>query len=164
MSIIHTITSVKTIFPVLKRRATRSSLHKHFNVPHQPGCWCGINALPWRGLNQCAPVCIPWMLLSPHYHHHQQQHPHPHSNSIHTTVHRRWLEPVEAKRVLCGGISKDHVWVIEHVQAIKRQRVDFQIVQREVGVNIEADICGQRASKVLGQAGRRLSTHWGEKQ
>lgn len=89
----------------------------------------------------CSPVCIPWMLLSPHYHHHQQQHPHPHSNSIHTTVHGRWLEPVEAKRVLCGGVSKDHVWVVEHVQAIKRQRVDFQIIQRELGVNIEADIC-----------------------
>lgn len=36
-----------------------------------------------------------------------------------------WLEPVEAKCVLCGGVGKDHVWVIEHVQAVKRQRVDF---------------------------------------
>lgn len=72
------------------------------------------------------------------------------------------LEPVEAKRVLCGGVSKDHVRVIEHVQAVERQRVDFQVVQGELGVDVEADICGQRAGQVLGQAGGRLSAHWAE--
>lgn len=71
----------------------------------------------------------------------------------------RSLQPVEAKRVLCGGVGEDHVRVIEHVQAVERQRVDFQIVQRELRVHIKADICGQRASQVLGQAGRRLSAH-----
>lgn len=69
------------------------------------------------------------------------------------------LETVEAKCVLCGGVSKDHVRVIEHVQAIQRQWVDFQIIQWEVGVYIKADICGQRASQVLRQAWGRLSTH-----
>lgn len=72
------------------------------------------------------------------------------------------LQPVKAKCILGGGIGEDHVWVIEHVQAIQRQRVDFQIVQRELGVHIKADICGQRARQVLGQAGWRLSTHCGK--
>lgn len=80
---------------------------------------------------------------------------------MHERVVRR-LEPVEAKRVLCGGVGKDHVRVIEHVQAVERQRVDLQIVQRELGVDIKADIRGQRASQVFGQAGGRLSTHWTE--
>lgn len=71
----------------------------------------------------------------------------------------RWLEPVEAERILCGGVSKDHVRIIEHVQAVERQRVDFQIIQWELGVNVEADICGERASEVFGQAGGRLSAH-----
>lgn len=109
-------------------------------------------------LTRSQPVCStnPGCCCPPPHHHH---HPHPHSNSIHTPVRERWLQPVEAKCVLCGRVSKDHVRVIEHVQAIKRQWVDFQIIQWELGVDIKADICGQRASKVLGQAGGRLSTH-----
>lgn len=35
------------------------------------------------------------------------------------------LEAVEAKCVLCGGVGEDHVWVIQHVQAIQSQRVNF---------------------------------------
>lgn len=79
--------------------------------------------------------------------------------SIRTPAHERQLEPVEAERVLRGGVGKDHVRVIEHVQAVERQRVDFKIVQRELGVDVEADVCGQCSSQVLGQAGGRLSTH-----
>lgn len=83
----------------------------------------------------------------------------PQGNNIHTPVHVLCLEPVEAKRVLCGGVSKDHVRVIEHVQAVECQWVDFQIVQRELGVDIKAHVCGKRAGQVLGQAWGRLSTH-----
>lgn len=90
----------------------------------------------------------------------------PGGSSFHTPVwsvtRRRRLEPVQTKRVLCGGVGEDHVRVIEHVQAIERQRVDFQIVQWELGVDIKADIGGQRASQVFGQARGRLSTHWTE--
>lgn len=72
----------------------------------------------------------------------------------------RWqqLEPVEAKGVLCGGVSEDHVRVVEHVEAVQRQRVEFQVVQGELGVDVEADVCGQGARQVLEQAGGRLST------
>lgn len=55
---------------------------------------------------------------------------------------RRQLEPVEAKGVLCGGVSEDHVRVVEHVEAVQRQRVEFQVVQGELGVDVEADVCG----------------------
>lgn len=71
---------------------------------------------------------------------------HPQSSSVHTPVHERdvqWLEPVETKRILCGGISEDHVRVVEHVQTIKRQWVDFEIVQGEMGVDVKIHICGQ---------------------
>lgn len=71
---------------------------------------------------------------------------------------QRPLEAVQAKGVLCGGVSEDHVRVVEHVEAIQRQRVDFQVVQGELGVDVEADVCGQGAREVLGQAGGRLST------
>lgn len=113
---------------------------------------CGNRVLPWRGLEWCAPkILLDW-------------NPTPSlGNSTHPPFHECWLEPVEAKRILCGGVSKDHVWVVEHVQAVKRQRVNFQIIQRELGVDIKADVCGQRACKILGQAGRRLSTHWAER-
>lgn len=71
---------------------------------------------------------------------------------------RRRLEPVEAKGVLCGGVSEDHVRVVEHVEAVQRQRVEFQVVQGELGVDVEADVCGQGARQVLEQAGGGLAT------
>lgn len=76
-----------------------------------------------------------------------------------TPVQQRRLEPVEAERFLCGGVGEDHVRIVEHVQAVQRQRVDFQVVQRELGVDIEADVRREGAGEVLGQAGGRLSTH-----
>lgn len=77
-----------------------------------------------------------------------QQRPPPH----------RLLEAVQAEGVLCGGVSEDHVRVVEHVQAVQRQRVDLQVVQGELGVHVEADVRGQGAREVLGQAGGGLST------
>lgn len=71
---------------------------------------------------------------------------------------RRLLEAVQAKGVLCGGVGEDHVRVVEHVEAVQRQRVDFQVVQGELGVDVEADVCGQGACQVLGQTWGRLST------
>lgn len=71
---------------------------------------------------------------------------------------QRRLEPVQAKGVLCGGVSQDHVRVVEHVEAVQRQRVDFQVIQGELGVHVEADVRGQGAGEVLGEAGGRLPT------
>lgn len=129
---------------------------------------CGIDAKPRWGLYQHTPeICssqfysLGWEILSSTL-------PFPvilslpGANSGHTPAREhevQWLEPVKAKCILCGGVSKDHVWVVEHVQAIECQWVDFEIVQWELGVDIKADICGQRACQVLRQAGRRLSTH-----
>lgn len=62
---------------------------------------------------------------------------------------RRRLEPIQAKGVLCGGVSEDYVRVVEHVEAVQRQRVEFQVVQWELGVDVEADVCGQGAREVL---------------
>lgn len=78
---------------------------------------------------------------------------------------RRWrwrLEPIQAKGVLCGGVSEDYVRVVEQVEAVQRQRVEFQVVQGELGVDVEADVCGQGAREVLEQAGGRLSTDYRE--
>lgn len=123
---------------------------------------CGIDAQPRRGLYQNSrklllPVSFS-QVRNPLFH--PPLLPPLGANShSHTCAIVRWLEPVKAKCVLSGGVSKDHVWVVEHVQAIECQWVDFEIVQRELGVDIKADICGQRARQVLRQAGRRLSTH-----
>lgn len=68
------------------------------------------------------------------------------------------LEAVQAKGVLCGRVSEDHVRVVEHVEAVQRQRVDFQVIEGELGVDVEANVCGQGAREVLGQARGRLST------
>lgn len=75
---------------------------------------------------------------------------------------RRRLEPIQAKGVLCGGVSEDYVRVVEQVEAVQRQRVEFQVVQGELGVDVEADVCGQGAREVLEQAGGRLSTDYRE--
>lgn len=75
---------------------------------------------------------------------------------------RRRLEPIQAKGVLCGSVSEDYVRVVEQVEAVQRQRVEFQVVQGEMGVDVEADVCGQGAREVLEQAGGRLSTDYRE--
>lgn len=77
---------------------------------------------------------------------------------------RRRLEPIQAKGVLCGGVSEDYVRVIEQVEAVQRQRVEFQVVQGELGVDVEADVCGQGAREVLEQAGGRLSTDYRQRK
>lgn len=66
-----------------------------------------------------------------------------------TAARRRRLEPIQAEGVLCGGVSEDYVRVVEHVEAVQRQRVEFEVVQWELGVDVEADVCGQGAREVL---------------
>lgn len=63
---------------------------------------------------------------------------------------RRGLEPVQAKRVLRGRVGEDHVGVVEHVQTVECQWVNFQIIQRELGVHVEADVRGKGGGQVLG--------------
>lgn len=43
-------------------------------------------------------------------------------------------QPVHPERVLCGGVGEDHVGVVEHVQSIQGQRVNFEFIQRELGI------------------------------
>lgn len=86
------------------------------------------------------------------------------SNSIHSCSDRRWLEPVKAKRFLGGGVGEDYVRIVEHVQAVQRERVDLQVVQRELGVDVEADVRREGAGELLGQAGGRLAAHWPQQE
>lgn len=71
-----------------------------------------------------------------------------------------WLEPVKAKRFLCGCVGEHHVRIVEHVQAVQSERVDLEVVQRKLGVDVEADVCREGAGELLGQAGGRLAAHW----
>lgn len=52
----------------------------------------------------------------------------------------RGSQPVHAERVLCGGVGEDHVGVVEHVKSIQGQRVNFEFIQRELGIRVEADV------------------------
>lgn len=52
----------------------------------------------------------------------------------------RRSQPVHPERVLCGGVGEDHVGVVEHVQSIQGQRVNFEFIQRELGIRVEADV------------------------
>ena len=75
-------------------------------------------------------------------------------------------QAVHPEGVLRGGVSQHHVGVVEHVQAVQGQRVDLQLVQRELGVGIEADVAhaGKRVGQLLGEAGRRLPRDWSSKR
>lgn len=46
------------------------------------------------------------------------------------------------------------------MQAVQRERVDLEVVQREVGVDVEADVRREGAGELLRQAGGRLAAHW----
>lgn len=170
MHMIYTITHMSSVVNHLSGSEEKGGWQqssKHFNIfsynyaSFKSSCGIWEDWLEW---NQCSTqVCL--YQRTPEICSCQMKNPHTHpqSSSIYTPAHEyvvQWLEPVETKRILCGGVSKDHVRVVEHVQTIKRQWVDFEIVQRELGVNVKIHICGQRASQVLGQAGGRLSTHW----
>lgn len=74
MSIIHTITIQSKLSFRFWREGPLAAVFTNISMRlrHQPGCSPLTRSPP-----VCSPVCIPWMLLSPHYHHHQQQHPHP---------------------------------------------------------------------------------------
>lgn len=81
------------------------------------------------------------------------------SSSIHSCS-DGWLEPVKAKRFFCCCIGKHYVRIVEHVQAIQSERVDLEVVQRELGVDVETDVWREGAGELLGQAGGRLAAHW----
>lgn len=72
------------------------------------------------------------------------------------------LQPVHPERVLGGGVGKHHVGVIEHVQSVQGERVDLQLVQRELRVCVKADITNprQRVGQLFGEARRRLPCDW----
>lgn len=69
------------------------------------------------------------------------------------------LQPVHPEGVLGGGVSENHVGVVEHVQPVQGERVDLQLVQGELRVCVEADITNtrQRVGQLFGEARRRLS-------
>jgi len=71
-------------------------------------------------------------------------------------------QPVHPERVLGGGVGEHHVGVVEHVQPVQGQRVDLQLVQRELRVRVEAHVphAGQRGGQLFGEAGRRLPCDW----
>lgn len=50
------------------------------------------------------------------------------------------------------------------MQAVQRERVDLQVVQRELGVDVEADVRREGAGELLGQAGGRLAAHWPQQE
>lgn len=68
------------------------------------------------------------------------------------------LQPVHPERVLGGGVSQHHVWVVEHVQSVQGQRVNLQLVQGKLSVCVKADVAdtGQRVGQLFGEARRRL--------
>lgn len=71
------------------------------------------------------------------------------------------LQPVHPESVLCGGVSQHHVGVVEHVESIQSEGVNFELIQRKLGVCVKADVShpGQRVGQLFGQAWRRLSSH-----
>lgn len=38
------------------------------------------------------------------------------------------LQPIHPESVLCGRIGKDHVWIVQHVQPVQGQGVNFKFI------------------------------------
>lgn len=67
------------------------------------------------------------------------------------------LQPVHPEGVLGGGVGQHHVGVVEHVQSIQSERVDFQLVQRKLRVRVKAHVADQRVGQLFGETWRRFT-------
>lgn len=64
-------------------------------------------------------------------------------------VYLKISQPVHPESIFCCRVGQNHVWIVEHVQAVQRQRIDFQLIQRELGICVKAHVTCQKVGQLF---------------